>query len=82
MNAKELYDAYESFHGKNVVLHITQGELAERKEMSIRIVKPRESLKYVDVYLFRFEDDCLVMFANSHDVIYNLLMNPAFEEDE
>lgn len=79
MNAKELYEAYD---GRDVILNITQGELTEREVMSIRIVRPRDCLKFVEVYLFRLEDDILMMYADSQKVLYNVLMNPAFEEEE
>ena len=81
MNAKELYDAYDQ-NGKNVILHITYGKLTERKIMSISIRRATDRLEYVNVYSFRFEDNSLIMFAEVNTILFNLFMNPEFEEGE
>ena len=79
MNAKELCEVYD---GRNVTLHFTEGELTERKVMSIAINRATDRLKYADVYSFRFEDDNLVMFADVATILHNLYINHEFEEDE
>lgn len=81
MNAKELYEAYDK-SGKEVVLHITYGELTERKIFSISIRRATDRLKYANVYSFRFEDDSLIMYADVSTILFNLFMNREFEEDE
>lgn len=79
MNAKELYEAYD---GRNVILHITEGELTERKMMSIAINRATDRLKYAEVYSFRFEDDNLVMFTDARTILHNLyIKNHEFEEE-
>ena len=78
MNAKELCETYD---GRDITLHFTTNGSAESTIMSISIIKPIDRLKYVSVYSFRFEDGCLVMYADAHTLVYNLLMNPVFEED-
>lgn len=82
MNAKELYEAYDRGNGKDVILHFTYGELTERKIMSISIRRATDRLKYVNVYSFRFEDGNLIMYAEVSTILFNLFMNPEFEEDE
>lgn len=78
MNAKELCETYD---GRDITLHITTNGNAESTIMSIRVSKPIDRLKFVSVYSFRFEDDCLAMYADAHTLAYNLLINPAFKED-
>ena len=77
MNAKELCEIYD---GRDIALHIMLGNFTEQKMTSIRINKPIDELKYVSVYSFRFEDDCLVMFASAQTTLYNLLINPVKDE--
>lgn len=79
MTAKELYEAYE---GRDVVLHITDGELTERKVVSITVNKATDRLKYAEVYSFRFEDDRLVMYADVRTILYNLYIKRESEEEE
>ena len=78
MTAKELYEAYE---GRDVVMHITDGELTERKVMSITVNKATDRLKYAEVYSFRFEDDRLVMYADARTILYNLYVKREEEEE-
>lgn len=79
MNAKELCEAYD---GRDIDLHITEGDLTERKVLSIQINRPRDCLKYASVYSFRFEDNRLIMYADVRTLLYNLLLNPVYEEEE
>ena len=81
MNAKELYETYDR-SGTNVILRITYGELTERNIFSISIRRVTDRLKYANVYSFRFEDNSLIMFAEVNTILFNLFMNPEFEEDE
>jgi len=78
MTAKELYEAYE---GRDVVMHITDGELTERKVMSITVNKATDRLKYAEVYSFRFEDDRLVMYADARTILHNLYVKREEEEE-
>lgn len=79
INAKELYEAYDGLR-KDVVLHITEGDLTERKMMSLSIRRSTKRLENVDIYSFNFDNDCLEMYADAHRVIYNVLMKE--DEDE